>query len=164
MSELSDDESIKDFELDSDNDSNVVDWLDGEEDDPEEAKVAVSPAKIESKPMIEIPNSPYFSENRALYMALIEVEGLVFLTFSINRKEELMRSLELERYEPGQVIFEEGSSEMDMYFVVGAQEPRCVGEVEVAKRNDDRVDKVLTRLTKGQYFGQMYFLTKRLVS
>lgn len=156
----SDDDSIKDFELDSDDESVVENWLDSQETVSNET---IS-RPIELKPIIEVPDNPYFTAHRALYIGLCELDDLNFNQFSINRKEELMKSLYIEKYEPNSIVFEEGSSQMDMYFLLGAAEPRCVGEVEVIKQQDNGSIKILTRLTKGQYFGQKYFLTKRMVS
>eukprot|EP01035_Chromulina_nebulosa_P018133 gene18133-23787_t len=111
-------------------------------------------------PGIDIPDNEYIMENTYFFLGLCEVEDLNFVQLPVMRQEELMRSLIIERYAPSQVVFEEGSSSSDMYFIIGCEDPLQSPEVEVVKMEDDK-EKVLTRLSKGQYFGQKFFLTKR---
>lgn len=73
-----------------------------------------------------------------------------------------MRTLSLESYGPGEIIFEEGSYSLDMYFIICSECSGYEPEVEVVKKVEDDQEKALTRLMKSQYFGQKYFLTKRV--
>ena len=72
-----------------------------------------------------------------------------------------MRTLEFETYTPNEIIFDEGATSLDMYFIISS-ENGCDPEVEVVKKTEDGQEKALTRLMKSQYFGQKYFLTKRV--
>jgi len=140
------------------NEASISNWL--EEEDEVHQEHETPPPIIR----IQVPDHPYFNENKQLFLALAEVEDLNFLQLISSRQEELMKSLEIERYFPAEIIFEEGSTSLDMYFIVECDETTIEAEVEVVRKNDDdNTEKLLTRLTKGQYFGQKYFLTKRLV-
>jgi len=55
------------------------------------------------------------------------------------------------KYEDNEVIFEEGSSDRDIYFVVS-------GEVEVSQRVGDK-KMIVTTLENGDFFGEMASLT-----
>jgi len=50
------------------------------------------------------------------------------------------------------------------YFVVSSEETAKIAEVEVVIKTSDGVEKALTRLLRGQLFGQKFFLTKITVS
>ena len=155
------DSDVSDVYADEDlgNEGGISNWLEEPDDD-----IIPSEEEKETKPHYEIPDNEYIKSHLELFFALIEVEDLGFFTLSESSQEDLMRSLTVERYLPGQVLFEEGSSSMEMYFVVGSDDLINIGEVEVVKKMDDGTEKVLTRLSKGQYFGQKYFVTKRWVS
>ncbi len=58
---------------------------------------------------------------------------------------------EIEDIEPGQVIFQQGEEGDCAYFIQS-------GEVEVAQQ-EDGVSKVVARLSKGQYFGEMALIS-----
>lgn len=163
------DDDIKDFENDDlENEDVLNDWL----DEKDEVKVeqtmnsSVHQSHHDKKPyrIVDVPSDEYMTSNRGVYLMLCSVEDLNFEESSLARREELMRSLEIVMFQPGHIVFEEGDSSSDMFFVVECEDPRVEPFVEVTKKNEgESNEKLLTRLTKGQYFGQKYFLTKRSV-
>ena len=74
-----------------------------------------------------------------------------------------MMTLVVQEFKPGEVIFYQGSRSTEVYFIIGASDEKSLAEVEVIKLEDGK-EKLMTRLSIGQYFGQIYFITKRQVS
>jgi hypothetical protein len=158
-----------DYESDlSDNDDDgaqeVTGWLDEEDPDPEPEPVKT--VKIVEPPKIDVIHKPqYIVKNLDLYFALCELEDFEFENFSDEHQEELMKTLVIETYKPGERIVIEGDLGNDMYFVVATDESAHFAEVEVVNQNILAGTEVfLTRLRRGSYFGQKYFLTRRAVS
>lgn len=158
-----------DYESDlSDNDDDgaqeVTGWLD--EEDPEPEPEPVKTVKIVEPPKIDVIHKPqYIVKNLDLYFALCELEDFEFENFSDEHQEELMKTLVIETYKPGERIVIEGDLGNDMYFVVATDESAHFAEVEVVNQNILAGTEVfLTRLRRGSYFGQKYFLTRRAVS
>ena len=81
-----------------------------------------------------------------IIVPILIVAGVIFYQF---RRQH--RLFEVERYEPGQVIFQQGDSGDCAYFVRS-------GEVEVV-RESDGVQSVIARLANGAYFGEMALLS-----
>jgi hypothetical protein len=157
-----------DYESDlSDNDEDggqeVTGWLDEDDPEPEPAPVVV---KAPETPKIDVIHKPqYIVKNLDLYFALCELEDFEFESFADEQQEELMKTLVIESYKPGERIITEGDLGNDMYFVVATEDSAHFAEVEVINQNLLAGTEVfLTRLKRGQYFGQKYFLTRRAVS
>lgn len=157
------------FESDmSDNDDNneeeVTAWLDEEDDEIEEEPV--KPVVVEVVPKIAfVHKPPYIVNHLDLFFALCEVEDWEFENFTDDVQEEIMKTLILETFKPGDRIIAEGDSGNDLYIVVATEDTSVVAEVEVVNQNLLAGNEVfLTRLKRGQYFGQKYFLTRRSVS
>lgn len=157
-----------DFDSDSDveeegKESQIENWLD-EVDDEEEEVPETSLKVVETPRMNVIHKSKYIVENANLFYALCEVDDLGFDEFSEELQESLMKTLEIESYEPGENVFLEKDNSTDVYFVVATEETEKFAEVEVVAGSILEGNEVfLTRLHRGQYFGQKYFVTKRAV-
>lgn len=151
-----------DSESDIEGSQEVSEWLD--EDDPEpEPKPAKVLAKVESVSKIDVVHkSRYIVENCNLFYALCEVDDLGFEKLPDDEQEKLMKALKVNRYNPGEIVILEGDTGGDMYVVVASDETADTAEVEVVNGNILAGTEVfLTRLHRGQYFGQKFFLTRR---
>lgn len=138
-------------------------WLDEEEEEIEE-KPKPAPVIVEPKFNVML-KSPYIIKNADLFFALCELEDWEFEKMSDSSQEEIMRSLILETFKPGEKVITEGDSGNDMFIVVATEETMRFAEVEVINENHIAGTEVfLTRLRRGQFFGQKYFLTRRAVS
>mmetsp|Transcript_20171 Transcript_20171/g.19484 ORF Transcript_20171/g.19484 Transcript_20171/m.19484 type:complete len:2393 (+) Transcript_20171:111-7289(+) len=102
----------------------------------------------------------YVTNNSDLYRALCEVESLEFSSLVAAIQIVLMKSLVVQRFQPGEKIFSENEMSLPFYFVVASEETADTAEVEVLK-DAGGSEKLMTRLRRGQYFGQKYFLTKQ---
>jgi DNA polymerase elongation subunit (family B) len=136
-------------------------WLETEEPEVEivkdEKKVVEKVDKVQYK-------SKYIVENVDLYYALCDVEDLKFENLPDEKQEELMKTIEITTYQPGQLIFEEGALHFDFYIVIATEETFETAEVEIVAGNILAGTEVfLTRLHRGQIFGQKYFISKRKV-
>jgi len=72
------------------------------------------------------------------------------IIFKLRRRHSLF---DFETYTPGQIIFREGDEGDSAYFIHS-------GEVEVI-RQEDGDEKVIAKLAKGEYFGEMALLSNR---
>jgi hypothetical protein len=151
-------------DADADGNNDVTAWLD--EDDPEPEMEVEVKVKEPETPKINIVQKPqYIVKHLDLYFALCELEDWEFENFADEAQEELMKSLIIETYSPGDRIIVEGDIGNDMYFVVASEDSAHFAEVEVVNQNQLAGTEVfLTRLRRGQYFGQKFFLTRRAVS
>jgi len=140
----------------------VTAWLD--EDDPEPDPIPI--IKVEEPPKINVVHKPqYIVKNLDLFFALCDIEDYEFEHFPDEVQEELMKSLIITTYKPGEKIIIEGDIGNDMYFIIATDDSAHIAEVEVVNQNILQGTEVfLTRLRRGQYFGQKYFLTRRAVS
>ena len=155
-SENSDDDESHDPNK-NDEDEDLSNWLEDKDDD--ENQVLPIPKKIENE--IIYPDSQYIQSNKRIYDGLLAVDDLGFKLLPVTRQEEFMKTLVVEEFKPSEIIFQEKSTGTEMYFVLGDIIGK--GEVEVY-HNLDGNEKVMTRLGKGQYFGQKSFVTQRSVS
>ncbi len=89
-----------------------------------------------------------FSTVAPLLALLAAVAVLGVVVYRFLRRRSLF---EVEEFGPGQVIFRQGEEGDCAYFIQG-------GEVEV-ERQEDGVSKVVARLSKGQYFGEMALIS-----
>lgn len=138
-------------------------WLDEEEEEVEE-KPKPPPIVVEAKINITL-KSAYIMKNADLFYALSELEDWEFEKQSDEFQEEIMRSIILETYTPGQRIITEGEIGNDMFIIVASEDTVRMAEVEVINEKQLAGTEVfLTRLRRGQFFGQKFFLTRRAVS
>lgn len=139
-------------------------WL--EEEDIEEDEPVVKKAVVEVQPKIDIVHkTQYIIDNLDLFYALCELEDWEFEKNPDDLQEELMKTLHVEEYKPGESIIVEGDTGNDLYIVVASEETAASAEVEVVNQNILAGTEVfLTRLRRGQFFGQKFFVTRRVVS
>lgn len=151
------DSDISDIDDDwEDDDMIVTEWL---SDDEVELQDSKNNSPKETLKKFTFPDSEYIKENTDLYLSLLEVKDLQFEGIPTAKQEELMKTLIIEQFNPGDIIFRQNELSFEMYFVVASEETAKVAEVEVIQSTDGS-DKSLTRLLRGQLFGQKYFLTK----
>ena len=82
---------------------------------------------------------------------LAALAAIAVLAVAIARFLRRRSLFEVEEFGPGQVIFRQGEEGDCAYFIQS-------GEVEV-ERQEDGVSKVVARLSKGQYFGEMALIS-----
>ena len=162
--------AFKKDEYDSDMSDEVLEeeplsaWLDEEE--PEEDPNAKPKPVIVVSPKIDIVRKPkYIIDNLDLFYALCEVDDWGFVDLTDQQQEDIMKALTIRSYQPGENIIVEGDGGNDCYIVSATEETAHFAEVEVVTGNIlEGTEVFLTRLQRGQYFGQKYFLTRRAVS
>ncbi len=153
-------------ESDDDDDSYenevVDDWLPEEDEEPELPK---PPPKAEVKPKYDIvQKSEYIVNNLDLFYALCEVDDWEFAEKDDVEQETIMQSIVVDLYRPGETVIQEGDGGNEFYIVVATEKTAHVAEIEVVNGNLLAGTEVfLTRLHRGQYFGQKYFITRRSV-
>jgi hypothetical protein len=147
---------------DSEDDGNMVSsWLDEQDEDE---PVVVKPVVVPQKPMRVIPKSEYIVDHKELYLALCELEDFDFEKQPKEQQEALMRTLQVISYNAGDNIIVEGDTGNDLFIVVASESTFEEAEVEVVMQNQQLGTEVfLTRLRRGQYFGQKFFVTRREV-
>ena len=140
-------------------------WLDEEEPEEDPDAKPAKPVVIEQPKIDIVRKSKYIVENVDLFYALCEVDDWGFVEFPDQMQEDIMKSLTVRVYQPGENIIIEGDGGGDCYIVSASEETAHFAEVEVVTGNILAGTEVfLTRLQRGQYFGQKYFLTRRAVS
>ena len=82
-----------------------------------------------------IHKSRYIVENLDLFYSLCEVDDWNFASFSDKDQEELMKTLIVEVFSPGQNIICEGDPGGDLFFVIANDELAHIAEVEVVNGN-----------------------------
>ena len=168
-----------DSEIDSDDDEPgevLGNWLDDEDVvDNGEGKSAADHTQDEHStqgqqhqaPMasqmqfISAPTHPLLLSRLDLYYSLCHVEDLDFAKRSPDKQVALMDTLELVTFSAGQNVFEYGDSSTDLYIIVSAEDCADSTRVAVIGRSTEGKERLLTYLYRGQYFGQMFFLTKQ---
>lgn len=149
---------------DNEEGQDVTGWLDEEDEEVEQPKKA-PPIQEDLKQEIDMMLKPaYIIKNSDLFYAMCELEDLEFESMPDEQQEIYMRSLIVETYQPGECIIREGDVGNDLYFVVATQDTNRVAEVEVIQNQDSGQEQFLTKLRRGQYFGQKFFLTRKMVS
>ena len=143
LEESSDDSALSDI---------VSDWL-GEEE-PETAAAEKEHSNSNVKVSTAISQSAYIREHLDEFNALCEVEDLDFASNPVKEMENIISTMTVTRFLPGEFVFKEGEESSDLYIVIADQQTAHKAFVEVV-----REDKVITRLYRGNYFGQMQFLT-----
>eukprot|EP00605_Chrysophyceae_sp_TOSAG23-4_P002104 GSChrysophyteH1.ASY1.ANO1.2330.1 assembled CDS len=104
--------------------------------------------------VVLVPDSAYIRSHLDEFSALCEVDDLNFASKSVEEQESILRTMEIIAYTPGDVIIPRGDTSADFYIVVATQESSRDAFVVV-----ERDGTVITHLYRGQYFGQMQFLT-----
>lgn len=138
-------------------------WLD-EEEPEEDPATKVKPVVVEQAKVDVVRKSKYVVENVDLFYALCEVDDWGFVEFPDEQQEAIMKALTIVSYQPGENIIVEGDGGNDCYIVSASEETAHFAEVEVVTGNIlEGTEVFLTRLQRGQYFGQKYFLTRRAV-
>jgi hypothetical protein len=148
---------------DDDYDNEVVDdWL-PEED--EEIELPKPPPKVDLKPKYNIiQKSEYIIENLDLYYALCEVDDWEFEEKEDGEQEVIMKTIVVDLYSPGEIVIKEGDGGNEFYIVVATEKTANIAEIEVVTGNLlSGTEVFLTKLHRGQYFGQKYFITRRSV-
>lgn len=154
--------SFMDSDSDDDEVNELTSWLDEKDEEP---VVVVKKLPVPAKPARIVPKSPYIVEHKDLFYALCEMEDFEFEKLSDSQQEALMRTLKVESFAAGENIIVEGDTGNDLFIVVATEETADSAEVEVVMQNQQLGTEVfLTRLRRGQYFGQKYFVTRRAVS
>eukprot|EP01040_Poterioochromonas_malhamensis_P021706 gene21706-26247_t len=106
----------------------VTGWLD-ESDEEEEEPKKPPPIQEDLKMQIDIMlKSAYIIRNADLFYALCDLEDLEFDKMSDEQQEEIMRSLVVETFEPGEIVIKEGDTGNDMYIIVATQESNRTAE------------------------------------
>lgn len=150
-------------ESSSDDDDGSIggDWL-NEEDEFVEEEVKI----VEKIEPVKLIKSDWIMQHSDLFYALMEVdEWGEFGNMTDAEQEEIMKTLTVRVYQPGENIIVEGETGVEMYFVVATEKTWEEEQIEVVSGNIRAGTEVfLTRLRRGQYFGQKFFLTRRPVS
>lgn len=154
-SDFSDMEDWNDEEIESN-------WLSASDDEGQEI-ANTDESTADKDPNADLPDSSYIRGNADLYRSLIECKDLALNMLPLTAQEDLLKSLTLETYNPGEITFHENDEQsFNLYFIISDDITAESAEVEVVKASSDG-EKVLTRLGRGQMFGQKYFLTKNPV-
>jgi CRP-like cAMP-binding protein len=100
-----------------------------------------------------------FASNVTLYKALMMTTDLRFSSFNPSEQTLMYNSLIVKSFGPGEDIIREGDLSTDMYFTISDGKR---AHVEIIKKVNNR-EKFVTCLKAGQYFGERYFIARRLV-
>ena len=107
---------------------------------------------------------PYFLANLDTYYALCDMEDLNFEQLEYTKQVDLIGTLVIEYYSPGDEIFcEDDPQYQPLYIVVASIRTQKIAEVEMIRKSEDKLTKIVTRIRRGQYFGQKFFLHKQAV-
>ena len=142
----------------------ISNWLD-ELDDDEEVKLvgaAASAAVVaHNSSRTPAPTHPVLCENLDLYYSLCDVEDLDFSLKSEETQVLLFSTIEVVEFVAGQNVFEAGDSSEDFYIIVSSDAAVGLTRVAVIGRTAQGSETLITYLHRGQYFGQMFFLTRQ---
>ena len=106
--------------------------------------------------LVVVPDSAYIRLHLDEFSALCEVDDLDFAARPVQEQEDILRSMSILELQPGELVFDMGDTSSHWYIVVASQDTCATAHVEVVREG-----KVLTHLYRGQYFGQMQFLTRQ---
>eukprot|EP01039_Chlorochromonas_danica_P006130 gene6130-6750_t len=138
-------------------------WLDEADPDEDEPSTPTAPITTPQPKIDIIHKSEYIVQNLDLFYALCEVEDWEFENLPDGQQEDLMKTLVVEEYQPGECIIVEGDTGNDLYIIVATEQTAHQAEVEVVNQNILAGTEVfLTRLHRGQFFGQKFFVTRRV--
>ena len=111
----------------------------------------------DGKTVIMITHDPSLADRMSRQVVISDGEIInewvrkAFPMLSHPQMLKLTQNLEAMQYEPGQTIIREGSEAEALYILTR-------GEVEVAVKDNRGQDKVVTRLSPGEYFGDVELL------
>jgi putative ABC transport system ATP-binding protein len=111
----------------------------------------------QGKTVIMITHDPLLADRMSRQVVISDGEIInewVRRTFPMLSHQQMLKlthNLESMQYEPGQTIIEEGAEADALYILTR-------GHVEVAVRDKRGQDKVVTRLSPGEYFGEVELL------
>lgn len=111
----------------------------------------------DGKTVIMITHDPSLADRMSRQVVISDGEIInewvrkAFPMLSHQQMLKLTKNLESMQYEPGQTIIREGSEAEALYILTR-------GEVEVAVKDKRGEDKVVTRLSPGEYFGEVELL------
>jgi ABC-type lipoprotein export system ATPase subunit len=109
------------------------------------------------KTVIMITHDPSLADRMSRQVVISDGEIInewVYKTFPMLSHRQMLKltqNMEAMQYEPGQTIIREGGEADALYILTR-------GEVEVAVKDNHGEDKVVTRLTPGEYFGEVELL------
>jgi hypothetical protein len=138
-----------------------TDWLEEEDEEVTEIDdVNIIMTTDEANQALD----PFFIDHIDLYEALCEMEDLNFATLPFPKQVELVQSISISIYRPGELIFSENEVDSAYFGIVTADRKTSkVAEVDFLK-NEENAPKFVARLRRGQIFGHKYFLTKEKVN
>lgn len=140
-------ESMSD--IDENGDEELVDWIEEASDNGD-----FSMASIVAPVQNLDPNPENLSTDELqLKSELRKVEDLRFDTLPISDQLEIIRSLEVQYFSPGEHIVTEGDDATGFYLVLGPTS----AEVEVVKKSKG----LITHLKQGKCFGEKFFISRR---
>lgn len=125
-------------------DEDVVDWID--EDTDEELVVPTLRTGF-------IPEECDTSPEVLLRSELLKIEDLRFDTLPQSDQLEILKSVEIQYFAPGEHIVTEGDDATGFYLILGP----INAEVEVLKKSKG----LITRLKQGKCFGEKFFISRR---
>lgn len=111
----------------------------------------------DGKTVIMITHDPSLADRMSRQVVISDGEIInewVRKTFPMLSHQQMLRlthNMEAMQYEPGQTIIQEGDEAEALYILTR-------GEVEIAVKDHRGEDKVVTRLTPGEYFGDVELL------
>ncbi len=85
---------------------------------------------------------------------LVSISIVILIAVLLWEYRQRHRMFQVEHYEPGSVIIEQGTLGSSAFFI-------RVGEVEVVRRREQDGEEVLGKLGVGDYFGEMALLSNQ---
>mmetsp|Transcript_24677 Transcript_24677/g.36361 ORF Transcript_24677/g.36361 Transcript_24677/m.36361 type:complete len:515 (+) Transcript_24677:137-1681(+) len=144
-----------------DEEEDVQDWL-VEDLDGEGLQSMSSHATDEDSGVIRGASIPDTTkqEGNEMFAQLREITDLQFDSLEPSDQQELIRSIETRTMYPGDIVVREGDDDDGgcFFLILGPED----AQVEVV-RTVNGAEEFLTRLGRGQYFGQKYFMSNRVV-
>jgi CRP-like cAMP-binding protein len=159
--ESSDDSS--DDDLGENLDTNWLDDVDPEQEALAELERAMMATQRRPSYQIQMVREKgdyrYSADQANLILALNEVDGLGFAALADELQHQLVESTVVRTYEPGELIMAEDTlpEAMPLFLVVASASTATTAEVDLMRKG-----KVVTRLKRGDLFGQRFFLTRQV--
>ena len=159
--ESSDDSS--DDDLGENLDTNWLDDVDPEQEALAELERAMMATQRRPSYQIQMVREKgdyrYSADQANLILALNEVDGLGFTALADELQHQLVESTVVRTYEPGELIMAEDTlpEAMPLFLVVASASTATTAEVDLMRKG-----KVVTRLKRGDLFGQRFFLTRQV--
>ena len=125
-------------------DEDVVDWIDEDtDDDPVVRQANIHPVAedLSTNPEVQLRSE------------LLKIEDLRFDTLPQSDQLEILKSVQIQYFSPGEHIVTEGDDATGFYLILGPAN----AEVEVLKKSKG----LITRLKQGKCFGEKFFISRR---